>query len=82
LLFSNLLAIYYDWRLGLVGLLFNPPLVLGMLLQMRMMSANGPVQKDALEKSSKVAVESITNIRTVAGLTCEGKIYNQFAAAL
>ena len=82
LLFSNLLAIYYDWRLGLVGLLFNPPLVLGMLLQMRMMSANGPVQKDALEKSSKVAVESITNIRTVAGLTCEGKIYDQFAAAL
>jgi len=82
LLFSNLLAIYYDWRLGLVGLLFNPPLVLGMLLQMRMMSHNGPVQKDALEKSSKVAVESITNIRTVAGLTCEGKIYDQFAAAL
>merc|ERR1719350_2447824 len=70
------------WRLGLVGLLFNPPLVLGMLLQMRMMKDNGPVQKDALEKSSKVAVESITNIRTVAGLTCEGKIYDQFAAAL
>ena len=82
LLFSNLLAVYYDWRLGLVGLLFNPPLVLGMLLQMRMMKDNGPVQKDALEKSSKVAVESITNIRTVAGLTCEGKIYDQFAAAL
>jgi len=82
LLFSNLLAVYYDWRLGLVGLLFNPPLVLGMLLQMRMMKDNGPVQKDALEKSSKVAVESITNIRTVAGLTCECKIYDQFAAAL
>ena len=82
LLFSNLLAIYYDWRLGLVGLLFNPPLVLGMLLQFRMMKHDGPVQKDALEKSSKVAVESITNIRTVAGLTCEGKIYDQFAAAL
>ena len=82
LIFSNVLAIYYDWRLGLVGILFNPPMMLGMLYQMRMMTHNGPVQKDALEKSSKVAVESINNIRTVAGMTCEGKIYSQFAAAL
>ena len=56
LIFSNVLAIYYDWRLGLVGILFNPPMMLGMLYQMRMMTHNGPVQKDALEKSSKVAV--------------------------
>ena len=35
---------------------------------MRMMMHDGPVQKSSLEKSAKVAVESMTNIRTVAGL--------------
>ena len=82
LVFSNLLAIYIDWRIGLVGLLFIPPLMAGMLLQMRMMTKDGSVQAEALEKSSKVAVESINNIRTVASLTCEAKIYDQFEAAL
>ena len=82
LIFSLFLAIYYDWRLGLVGALFMPPLVVGMLLQMWMMTKNDSVQKDALEKSAKVAVESINNIRTVASLTCEAKIYEQFALSL
>ena len=32
------------------------------------MVVDGAVQKTALEKSAKVAVEAINNIRTVAGL--------------
>ena len=40
------------------------------------------VPDEALEKPAKVAVESINNIRTVAGLRCENNIYEQYAAAL
>ena len=53
-----------------------------MLYQMRLMTKEGPVQKEALEKSAKLAVESINNIRTVVGLRYENNIYEQHAAAL
>jgi ATP-binding cassette, subfamily B (MDR/TAP), member 1 len=43
----------------------------GMVLQMLLIIKQGAVQVTALEKSSKFAVEAITNIRTVAGLRCE-----------
>jgi len=82
LVFSTALAIYYNWRLGLATSCFLPPLILSMLYQMRLMTSEGTVQKDALEKSAKVAVESINNIRTVAGLRCEKNIFEQYAAAL
>jgi len=82
LIFSTALAIYYNWRLGLATSCFLPPLVLSMLYQMRLMTKEGTVQKEALEKSAKVAVESINNIRTVAGLRCENNIYEEYAAAL
>jgi len=82
LIFSTVLAIYYNWRLGLATSCFLPPLVLSMLYQMRLMTKEGTVQKEALEKSAKVAVESINNIRTVAGLKCEKKILNQYTSAL
>ena len=68
LVLSSVLSIIYDWRLGLVTLVFLPPLCLGMLLQLWLMMFDSAVQKSALEKSAKVAVEAITNIRTVAGL--------------
>ena len=35
---------------------------------LKLMMFDGAVQRDALEKSAKVAVEAINNIRTVSGL--------------
>ena len=40
------------------------------------------VLKKSLEKSSKTAVEAINNIRTVAGLRCEGKVIEEYANSL
>ena len=68
LILSSTLAIIYEWRLGLVTLVFLPPMCLGMLLQLWLMMFDSAVQKTALEHSAKVAVEAISNIRTVAGL--------------
>jgi len=82
LLLSGGIALYYEWRLGLVTLAFIPPIGLGMMLQMRLMMVDGPVQKGALEKSAKVAVESMNNIRTVAGLRCEDKLMTMYSSEL
>ena len=68
LVLSSVLSLLYEWRLGLVTMVFLPPLILGMVMQIWYMVVDGAVQKTALEKSAKVAVEAINNIRTVAGL--------------
>ena len=80
LFFSVGLAIYYDWRLGLVTSLFTPILLVAM--QMRLMTKDSVVKSEAFEKSAKVAVESINNVRTVAGLRCEEKIQKDYGIAL
>ena len=62
------LALYYNWKLGLVSSVFLPFLCIGLMFQMRMMMRDSQTLKKSLEKSSKTAVEAINNIRTVAGL--------------
>lgn len=82
LLISTGLALYYDWKLGLVTSLFSPILIISMLYQMRMMTKDSGVKSEAFEKSAKVAVESINNVRTVAGLRCEPYIQSEYDRAL
>merc|ERR1712235_80595 len=57
LVLSSVLSLLYEWRLGLVTMVFLPPLILGMVMQIWYMVVDGAVQKTALEKSAKVAVE-------------------------
>ena len=53
-----------------------------MMFQLRLMLTGTKVLKKSLEKSSKTAVEAINNIRTVAGLRCEGKVIEEYANSL
>ena len=82
-LFCSLgLGLYYNWKVGLVSFAFIPLLIVGMVLQMLLILKQGAVQVTALEKSSKFAVEAITNIRTVAGLRCEKMFQERYYAEL
>ena len=40
------------------------------------------VEKKAFEKSATMAIEAITNIRTVAGLNCEDKFADSYTEEL
>ena len=82
LFFGVGLAIYYNWKLGLVSSVFLPPLCIGLMFQLRLMLTDSKVLKDTLEKSSKTAVEAINNIRTVAGLRCEERVIQEYAKSL
>ena len=82
LFLSTGLALYYHWKLGLVTSIFTPILIISMLYQMRMMTKDSGVKSEAFQKSAKVAVESINNVRTVAGLRCEAYIQAEFDRAL
>ena len=82
LVFSTGLAVWYNWRLGLVTSIFTPGVVITFIYQLRIATKETAVKKEALEASAKVAVESINNVRTVAGLRCEEEIVKQYSAAL
>ena len=82
LVLSSVLSIIYEWRLGLVTMCFLPPMIIGMVFQLWLMMFDGAVQRDALEKSAKVAVEAINNIRTVSGLRCESHLYGLYCEEL
>ena len=61
------LGLCYNWKLGLVCAVFFPLLIGAVMLEMRITMGVDSVEKKAFEDSAKLAIEAITNIRTVAG---------------
>ena len=82
LLIAVVLSIYYSWKMGLVASLFIPVLLIGIILQQKIMTGEDSIEKAAFEKSAQLAVEAITNIRTVVGIQCEDIITEKFTGSL
>jgi len=73
------LAMYYEARLGAVALVFVPLVVLATYYQMTLMMGQDLGEKKAVDEASKIAVQAVGNIRTVASLCKEKsfvKLYN------
>lgn len=49
------LALYYEWKLGLVTMCFIPFVLMAMYAQTKILMGQDTVEKKALEKSSKVS---------------------------
>ncbi|KAK6964306.1 multidrug resistance protein 1A, partial [Biomphalaria glabrata] len=78
--FSNMgvaiiISFIYGWQLTLLILGFMPFIVLGGMMEVMLLAGQAGKNKEALEESGKVAVESIENIRTVASLSKEWAFY-------
>lgn len=76
------LALYYEWRLGLVTMCFTPIILLGQYSFLRIARGETLTNQKALEKSTKLAVEAVGNIRTVAGLGREQTFHEQYMSEL
>uniref|UniRef100_A0A1B0D290 Uncharacterized protein n=1 Tax=Phlebotomus papatasi TaxID=29031 RepID=A0A1B0D290_PHLPP len=76
------IAMFYEWRLGLVALAFAPLLVVGSYLEMKFMEQQNMGNSKALQKSTKLAVEVVSNIRTVAALGRESMFHKQYVDML
>merc|ERR1719422_884331 len=72
-LIAVIMGLYFNWKLGLVCSLFFPLLIIAVVFEQRIIMGVDSVEKKAFEKSAKLAIEAISNIRTVAGLRCEAK---------
>ncbi|KAG0426211.1 hypothetical protein HPB47_026670 [Ixodes persulcatus] len=62
------MSFYWDWHLGFIVLAFVPLVLLSTYLESRMLRGKLMSSKQALDNSTRIAVEAIQNIRTVASL--------------
>ncbi|XP_059608889.1 ATP-dependent translocase ABCB1 isoform X1 [Phlebotomus argentipes] len=76
------IAMFYEWRLGLVALAFAPLLVIGSYLEMKFMEQENMGNAKALQKSTKLAVEVVSNIRTVVSLGRESMFHKKYVELL
>ncbi|KAF5286694.1 hypothetical protein FQA39_LY16177 [Lamprigera yunnana] len=76
------ISMYYEWRLGLVALAFTPVILIVVFFQGRSTTTENHKRMKSLEKSTKIAVEAVANIRTVASLNGEDNFYQQYCKEL
>ena len=79
LLLSLAIAFAYSWSLTLIIIGFVPIVMFAGALQVRAVTGFTKRNKKDLEEAGKISVESIENIRTVAGLNREDTFYELYS---
>ncbi|XP_015512051.1 multidrug resistance protein homolog 49 isoform X1 [Neodiprion lecontei] len=75
-------SMYYTWKMTLVSVV-SIPLVLGaVFFEARIMSGQGLQEKKKMEGATRIAVEAIGNIRTVASLGKEKAFLDRYCVEL
>jgi ATP-binding cassette subfamily B (MDR/TAP) protein 1 len=82
LIISITLSLVLEWRMGLVGCVFVPLILVATVIQFKVISGQNTAENGALQRASKLAVEAISNIRTVAGLGKEAYFIREYEREL
>ena len=77
-----IIAFTASWELSLVVMFCFPVLAMVGFFQLRLLRGRSEKNKKSMEKAGEVAVESIDNIRTVAGLGVEERFYQSYTYQL
>ncbi|XP_076263945.1 ATP-dependent translocase ABCB1-like isoform X1 [Rhynchophorus ferrugineus] len=77
LILSTVFGLYLDWKLALVSGVFSPILFFCIYYERKYLQQESLYTQKLLEKSAKIAVEAIDNIRTVKSLGCE-RVFCEF----
>ncbi|XP_068633659.1 ATP-dependent translocase ABCB1-like [Battus philenor] len=81
-LFSVVLALYYQWQVGLISMCSVPLMAIVLYYESKLANAATSSSKKAMEASSKLAVEVVANVRTVASLGREEMFVNEYSTHL
>ncbi|XP_037948029.1 multidrug resistance protein homolog 49-like [Teleopsis dalmanni] len=79
---STLTAFFSSWNLTLVSLVTMPIICLSVFLEAYFMKSYALSEKLAVENASQIAVEAISNIRTVASLGLEKYVLHLYNAQI
>ena len=82
ILFAIAIGLYYNLILGAVAIAFLPALIAAAYLHMWIIVNTQGVERKMFEKASKLAVDAVTNIRTVASMRCEKSFLRMFQIEL
>ena len=82
ILFAISIGIYYNLLLGCVAIAFLPFLIAAAYLHMMVIVNTEAVQRKMFEKASKLAMDAVTNIRTVASMRSEKSFLRMFQIEL
>lgn len=76
------ISMSFTWKMTLVSVV-SIPLVLGsVFFEARVMGGQGMKEKKKMEAATRVAVEAITNIRTIASLNKENAFFERYCTEL
>ncbi|RNA33916.1 Multidrug resistance 1 [Brachionus plicatilis] len=76
------LALVYGWAIALTILAFVPFMIVGGVLQTKMLTGFSGKDKEVLQDAGKISIEAISNIRTVAILNKEYHFWNLYSKKL
>lgn len=82
LILSLGLSMSYQWKLGMVALAFTPFILVASYLQAKMMDQENRGTKKTMENCTKLAVEVVSNVRTVVSLGREKMFHDQYMELL
>ncbi|KAH8348664.1 hypothetical protein KR084_009522 [Drosophila pseudotakahashii] len=76
------LSMYYEWSLGLVALAFTPFILIAFYMQRTLMAKENMGSAKTMENCTKLAVEVVSNIRTVVSLGREEMFHFNYISML
>lgn len=74
-----IVSFFYSWKMTLVACTCFPAVLAGIVMEARLVESSNVKEKNAIENATKMAVEAISNIRTVASLGQEVHILNRYS---
>ncbi|EDW02070.1 ATP-dependent translocase ABCB1 [Drosophila grimshawi] len=76
------LAMFYEWSLGLVAMAFMPIILISFYMQRIVMAQENMGNSKIMESTTKLAVEVVSNIRTVVSLGREDMFHRTYITML
>ena len=82
ILFALSISMFYSWKLALACSIFGPLVLIMITLEVKMKKGQNAKTTKALEESTQIATEAISNIQTVVSLGREEAFHSNYMASL
>lgn len=80
--FALALSLFFEWKLALASGVFVPIVLFSGVLEVKLGMGQNLIKMKALDQSSRIGTEAISNIRTVASLGREETFHNNYMSSL